>query len=164
MSKNKNTYRDIIYFNGDKVSSILAQLNRGLIDSMITTNLTADSATEKSEESKALELIGFSVDSNGSFSKINSLGLQEVKTLHDFALTKVLDTLPFKNVSNLDRTTLNSNSDRTFVLVSGIFSIYDYANFSELLGKINIIDKLFDNPINKGNVSIDSFSKFVREA
>ncbi|WP_458249721.1 DUF6414 family protein, partial [Bacillus licheniformis] len=30
-------YRDIIYFNADKIQSILAQLNKGVVESLVET-------------------------------------------------------------------------------------------------------------------------------
>ncbi|WP_339145428.1 MULTISPECIES: hypothetical protein [unclassified Sutcliffiella] len=153
------TYRDLIYFNADKVQSILAQINKGLIESTIESSGSQHEVGIKAKTSKMLELLGIPLSFEGGYQYSRSKGLQEEKSLHDFALTQLLDTLPYNDVSNLDRDALNK--ERTFVRVTGKIGIYDYQNFGDLIGDINTIDDLLGSNRGQSTDELEQFSQFI---
>lgn len=160
----KITYRDLIYFNTDKVQSILAQINKGIIESMIETKQTTHDAEGGVKTSKILEILGFPISGEGKYKFTHSKSLQEEKSLHDFALTNLLKMLPYKDVSNLDRDLLSQNNDRTFVKVKGEVSVYDYEHLSENIEKIDTITRLFNGDDTKSANDLIDFSNFVKTA
>lgn len=152
-------YRDIIYFNADKIQSILAQLNKGVVESLVETKQRSHEVEGTAKTSKVLELFGFPFSAEGNYRYNNTKGLQEEKILHDFALTELLKILPCKDVSKLDRSQLGRN-DRVFVKASGKLSIYDYRDLKDTLEKVAAVEKL----INSGEQSrndIADFAEFI---
>ncbi|KAA6443506.1 DUF6414 family protein [Bacillus swezeyi] len=151
-------YRDIIYFNADKIQSILAQLNKGIVESLIETKERSHEVEGAAKTSKVLELFGLPISAEGNYRYNNTKGLQEEKVLHDFALTELLKTLPCKDVSKLDRSQLGRN-DRVFVKVKGKLSIYDYRDLKDTLEKVGAVENL----IKSGEQSNDlnDFTEFI---
>lgn len=165
MGKKSIKYRDLIYFNADKVQSILAQLNKGLIESTIESNQSTHEGNLVTKTGKVLELLGFPINLEGGYKYGRTKGLQQEKSLHDFALTHLIDTLPHTDVSKLVRDSLNQSNDRTFVKVKGAFSIYDYQDFGQTLNNMDIIDKIFnDNTSTNENDDLQSLAEFVKSA
>ncbi|MCY9259155.1 hypothetical protein MOF13_08625 [Bacillus spizizenii] len=152
-------YRDIVYFNGDKIQSILAQLNKGIVESIIETKEKNHELEGTAKSSKILELLGVPLSSEGKYTYNNTKGLQEQKTLHDFALTELLNVLPYKDVSKLDRNALGRN-ERIFVKVKGEFSIYDYQDLGSTIEKIGTVDSLIRG--GQKNDDISGFTDFIQ--
>lgn len=163
MSK-KDIYRDIIYFDMPKIQSILAQINKGLINSMFESKSSTHEGKGELNTGKLMEMLfQLPVSSGGSYEYTRNKGVQEEKILHDFALTELLDTLPINNVTSLDRKALNTTKKRTFVKVSGNFFLYDYEDLARTIERIEIIDSLIGN-LNEQNEEMKSFADFIKTA
>lgn len=163
MSK-KDVYRDIIYFDTDKVQSILAQINKGLINSMLESTSSKHEGKGELKTGKLMELLlQLPVSAGGTYEYTRNKGLQEEKTLHDFALTELLETLPFNDVTSLKREALSTGKKRTFVKVRGDFSLYDYEDLARTIERIEIIDSLFGNTTDE-NEQMKSFANFIKTA
>ncbi|PIC74007.1 hypothetical protein [Sporosarcina sp. P17b] len=163
MSK-KSIYRDIIYFDTDKVQSILAQINKGLITSMLESTNSEHKGKGELKTGKLMELLlQLPISGEGSYEYTRIKGLHEEKSLHDFALTELLETLPLNDVTSLKREAFNSGKKRTFVKVRGDFSLYDYEDLARTIERIEIIDSLFGNA-NDENAQMKSFADFIKAA
>ena len=165
MVKKSIKYRDLIYFNADKVQSILAQLNKGLLESTTETKQNTHEGNLTVKTGKVLELLGFPINVDGGYKNARTRGLQQEKSLHDFALTHLLETLPHTDVTRLGRDSLNQSIDRTFVKVKGAFSIYDYKDFGQTLDNMDVIDKIFNGSTSTNeNDDLKDFAEFVKSA
>ncbi|MBW7632592.1 hypothetical protein ABES28_08340 [Bacillus licheniformis] len=152
-------YRDIIYFNADKIQSILAQLNKGVVESLVETKERNHEVEGIAKTSKVLEFLGFPFSTEGNYRYNNAKGLQEEKILHDFALTELLKILPCKDASKLDRSQLGRN-DRVFVKVKGKLSIYDYRDLKDTLEKVGAVAKLI-NSEEQSKSDLNDFAEFI---
>lgn len=165
MSKKVTKYRDLIYFNADKIQSILAQLNKGLIESTIESKQNTQEGSIVAKTAKILEILTFPINMDGGYKYGRTKGLQQQKSLHDFALTHLLETLPHTDVSKLGRESLSQNNDRTFVKVKGSFSLYDYQDFSQTLNNMSIIEEIFNGGISTKDYDVlQGFAEFVKSA
>lgn len=163
MSK-ENVYRDIIYFDTDKVQSILAQINKGLINSMFESKSSKHEGEGKLKTGGLMELLlQLPISAEGSYKHTRSKGLQEEKSLHDFALTELLDTLPLRDVTSLKRDAFSTGKKRTFVKVRGSFSLYDYEDLARTIERTEIIDSLFGNA-SEENEQMKNFADFIKTA
>lgn len=167
MSK-AHIYRDILYFNTDKVQSILAQKNEGFIHSFFESSNTEHEVEGKVKSNKLLELLlQLPISVQGEYHYTRSNGLQEEKSLHDFALTKLINDLSPRDVSSLSREQLSRGKKRVFVKVKGVFTLYDYEYLAETIKRIKIIGNLLGiNSIGDSNEysDIDNFEKFIKTA
>lgn len=163
LSKN-NVYRDIIYFDTDKVQSILSQLNKGLLTSIVESNESGHTSEGGLKSGKIMELLlQLPITAEGSYKYTRNKGLQEEKALHDFALTELIDSLPLNDVTSLERQAFNTGKDRLFVKVRGSFALYDYEDLARTIERFDIISSLF----NDGSVSDETmikFSDFIKTA
>ncbi len=160
----KNTYRDIIYFDTNRVQSILAQINKGLIHSMLESTDSKHEGEGKLKTGKLMELLlQLPISGEGAYKYTKSKGLQEEKSLHDFALTELIETLPLKDVTSLNRDSFSTNNKRTFVKVRGNFSLYDYEDLARTIERIKIIDSLIGNT-SEENMEMKNFADFIKTA
>lgn len=160
----EKTYRDIIYFDTNKVQSILAQLNKGLISSVLESTDSSHEGNGSIKTNKLVEvLLQLPVSAEGSYKYTRSKGLQEEKSLHDFALTELLNSLPLKDVTALKRDAFNSNNNRTFIKVRGNFSLYDYDDLARTIERIDIIDSLISSG-NENSGELMKFADFIKTA
>ncbi|API90078.1 hypothetical protein BKP56_12790 [Marinilactibacillus sp. 15R] len=160
----KNIYRDIIYFDTDKVQSILSQLNKGLLTSMVESNESEHTGEGSLKTGKILELLlQLPVAAEGSYKYTRNKGLQEEKALHDFALTELLDSLSLNDVSSLERKAFKTGKERLFVKVRGSFALYDYEDLARTIERFNIISSLFNDETVSDEAMI-KFSDFIKTA
>lgn len=158
----QETYRDIVYFDSDKIQSILAQLNKGLIISTINSNNSEHQGEGKLKTNKLLEaLLQFPISGEGSYSYTKIKGLQEEKSLHDFALSELLEVLPFGDVTSLSRKQFDNNH-KTFIKVKGEFSLYDYEDLARTIERVNLISSIMGDNNEKND--LDSFADFIKTA
>jgi hypothetical protein len=159
----KTLYRDLIYFNTDKVQSILAQLNKGVIESIVETKGNQNEVGGKLKTSKILEILGLPISAEGSYKYTRTNNLQNEKSLHDFALTQLLQMLKPKDASNYDRTNLTQNNDRTFAKVKGNFFINDYESLGDTVDTFNKVSELMDLS-NEDDDVVNNFAEFIQKA
>lgn len=163
MSK-KEIYRDIIYFDTTRVQSILAQANKGLINSMLESKETNHEVDGSLKTGKLMELLlELPISAEGNYKYTRGRGLQEEKSLHDFALTELLTTLSLDDVTNLNRDAFSTGKKRTFVKVRGSFSLYDYEDLARTIERIEIIASLMGLQ-DKNNEQMQNFANFIQTA
>lgn len=162
MSKEK-VYRDIIYFDTDKIQSILAQMNKGLISSILDSSDSEHKVEGDIKTNKIMELLlQLPVGGGGSYQYTRNKGLQEEKSLHDFALTELINSLPLKDVTSLSRDNLSTGNNRTFVKVKGVFSLYDYEDLARTIERVDIIDSLIGSE--NETEELKNFAGFIKLA
>lgn len=163
LSKN-NVYRDIIYFDTDKVQSILSQLNKGLLTSVVESNESGHTGEGSLKSGKVMELLlQLPITAEGSYKYTRNKGLQEEKALHDFALTQLIDTLPLNDVTSLERQSFKAGKGRLFVKVRGSFALYDYEDLARTIERVDIISSLFSGePVS--DATMIQFSDFIKTA
>lgn len=162
MSKEK-IYRDIIYFDTDKIQSILAQMNKGLINSVLDSSDTEHKVEGEIKTNKIMELLlQLPIGGGGSYQYTRNKGLQEEKSLHDFALTELINSLPLKDVTSLSRDNLNVGNNRTFVKVKGVFSLFDYEDLARTIERVDIIDTLIGSE--NESEELKNFADFIKAA
>lgn len=100
----ENVYRDIIYFDTNKVQSILVQIHKGLINNMLESKSSNHEGEANVNTDKLMNLLlPLPISTGGGYTYTRSKGLQEEKSLHDFALTELLNTLALNDVTSLKR-------------------------------------------------------------
>ena len=149
-----NIYRDFIYFNGDKIESILAQINSGLLETVTEGNQKANQVGGKAKTTLLMELLGFPVSGEINYSQTRTSNLQNTKSLHDYAFEEMRLGLEEKNllndVTNLEHRSFKTTS-RSFVKVCGKIEIFDYETLSQNLSNIGVLDKIVNNK-STGNI------------
>ncbi|MFJ6411915.1 hypothetical protein ACIQLG_03880 [Terribacillus saccharophilus] len=152
-------YRDFIYFDNDKVNSILAQTNKGLIESIVKGDSHTGGGEVGAKTGALASLFGFTLNGKGKYEY--SRNNQSNKSLHDYAFNMTLDSLDkqLKDASQLDRSQL---SGKTFIKIKGKVKIYDYMDLSNMLSKIMNADSLLSNE-SDDNGELEKFSKFIQE-
>lgn len=163
LSKN-NVYRDIIYFDTDKVQSILSQLNKGLLTSVVESNESGHTGEGSLKSGKVMELLlQLPITAEGSYKYTRNKGLQEEKALHDFALSELINSLTLNDVSSLDRKAFSTRKGRLFVKVKGSFALYDYEDLARTIERFDIISSLFNSEV-VSDETMKQFSEFIKAA
>ncbi|MBM7598494.1 ferritin [Virgibacillus halotolerans] len=154
-------YRDFIYYDEEKVKSILAQLDSGLIESIGSESTHTGDIEGNVNTGVVAEMLGIKLGANGKYeySKNN----QSNKVLHDHAFSAMVDLMGknLKDVSNLDRSQI---SNKSFVKISGDMKIYDYKDLSSMLGKWDKIGEIFNIKSESDDAdTFQLFSEFITE-
>lgn len=132
---------------------------------MLESTSSKHEAEGKLKTGKLMELLlQLPVSGEGSYKYTKGKGLQEEKSLHDFALTELLDTLPLNDVTSLKREAFSTDNKRTFVKVRGSFSLYDYEDLARTIERVEIIDSLFGNNTSGENMDMKNFADFIKTA
>jgi hypothetical protein len=134
-------FRDFIYLDTERVQSIIAQLEKGVLDKVMEGK---GSELEGKAGAAAGVLASFlPIGLGGSFSKKHDI--QTSKVLHDYAFTVALEALDRESlmleVENWERKEIPL-PDSAFVLVRGSLSILDYVLLKGLAENEKIIGKL----------------------
>lgn len=134
-------FRDFIYLDTERVQSIIAQLEKGVLDKVMEGK---GSELEGKAGAAAGVLASFlPIGLGGSFSKKHDI--QTSKVLHDYAFTVALEALNrdglILEVENWERKEIPL-PDSAFVLVRGSLSILDYGLLKGLAENEKAIGKL----------------------
>ncbi len=128
------TFYDFLYLNTDRNQSILAQLEKGLIEQFITNKTTeGELSTEAGILAKLLPI-------SGTASYQHSF--QTSKVLHDYAFMKAMSLL--KKHHLLMEITGDGNAQipmdySGFILVKGLISILDYSLLMDVLNNQELL-------------------------
>lgn len=148
-------FRDFIYLDIDRIQSILAQLQQGLLSELME---------EKTEEVKgrataAVNLLAMllPVNLSGSVEQGRGTSIGESRVLHDYAFEQARLTLEGEGLlteeDDLDRDEVPEDG---FVLVRGAAEILDYETLRHIAGNFDKIDDFFhsdDSPAQRKNVT-----------
>ncbi|GAB4209098.1 MAG: hypothetical protein OHK0022_39600 [Roseiflexaceae bacterium] len=125
-------YRDFVYLDTDRVQSIIAQLEEGLLEQVLTGRATG--------------LEGRAAAAAGVLSALlPGAERPPSKALHDYAFTMALETLRQRNlcfeVESEDRSML-PNTPGAFVLLRGSATILDYGLLRQLAQNETFFNKI----------------------
>jgi len=150
-------FRDFIYFNTDKIESIIAQLNQGLIKEIVESDDHKVKAELSAKTGVLAKMLGLDFTGKGGYEF--SRQMSDNKSLHDYAFNMALDDLGkrVKDVSNLDREAVRS---KNFVKIKGKLQIYDYNDLKKFMLKFDAIGDLFKLN-DTGDAPFSEFSKFI---
>jgi len=131
--KNYDDYKEIIYLDTIEMSSALAQLDHGLMESMQKSNTS--SQTDKSSTNRngglglGVGIIG-KVNAGQSDSNAKTDSEQELIniTFSDYQLERLLKGLKDKNVLNK----LSNSSDGDYVQIESEFQLYDFEGLARM--------------------------------
>jgi hypothetical protein len=134
-------FRDFIYLDTERVQSIIAQLEKGVLDKVMEGK---GNELEGKAGAAAGVLASFlPIGLGGSFSKKHDI--QTSKVLHDYAFTVALEALNrdslILEVENWERNEITL-PDSAFVLARGSLSILDYGLLKGLAENEKVIGKL----------------------
>lgn len=145
-------FRDFIYLDTDRVQSIIAQLQHGLLSEVMEGNAEESSKSAKGTLNFLSMLLPFSA--SVSAEKKEATDIHKSKVLHDYAYNLAHGSLEDQgfllqadHLSPADSSTL----DDAFILVRGEAKIFDYATFKNLAEHEKKLDKLFSSEETSGN-------------
>lgn len=138
-------YRDFVYMDMDRVQSIIAQLQRGVLEKVMegrTSELEGKAGVAAGVLTSFLP-----VELGGGLSRKREI--QASKILHDYAFNIALDSLVENNlcleVKDWDRESIPL-PDTAFILGRGSMSIFDYAFLKNLAENESSLYKLLGIP------------------
>lgn len=145
-------FRDFIYLDTERVQSIIAQLQHGLLSEVIEGNVEESSKNAKGTLSLLSMFLPFSA--SVSAGKKETENVQESKILHDYAYNLALNSLEEQGfLLRADELSLANTSatEDAFILVKGNAKIFDYGTFKNLADHERDLNKLFSSDEPSGN-------------
>lgn len=156
-------FRDFIYLDTDRVQSVIAQLQEGLLEQVIkggTKETSGDVGLTASLISMLLP-VGFSA----SVGRSNASSLEQSKVLHDYAFDMALASL--REQGYLIEDDLHPVPESGFVLVEGSARIFDYETLNNAAENWDALEAFFDPPASgaaKKNRKKDPKNKIIKES
>jgi len=141
-------YWDFIYLDTDRLQSIIAQLQEGLLDQVIKGNTEEYSGGGRITANLLSLLIPLSASATAGYK--NATDLRQNKVLHDYAFNVALESL--REQGFLLENGLNSMPDTGFVLLEGPVRIFDYETFSTIAENFDKLDEFFSSNLTKGEL------------
>jgi hypothetical protein len=141
-------YRDFLYLDIERIQSIIAQLEKGLLEQVIegkTSNLEGKASVTAGVLASLLP-VGVEGGVNRQYE------IQATKVLHDYAFNIALDDLKKEQLclelqENLERDNLLL-PDGTFILAQGSLSVTDFGLLKGLAENERFLNSIFDkNPV-----------------
>ena len=137
-------FRDFIYMDINRVQSIIAQLQQGLLNEVLEgkTNQTSG----KMQMATNLLAMLLPVSLSGSVEHSRGSSLNESRVLHDYAFEVARLSLDEGGLL-LERDDLNWDEvpETGFVLVKGATQILDYETLKRIAENINVLDDFFNS-------------------
>lgn len=140
-------YRDFIYLDTDRLQSIIAPLQEGLLDQVI------EGKTEEYSGGEGLP------QTSCPYSFLSALLLLQAtrtrlilqnKVLHDYAFNVALESL--RDQGFLLENDLDSMTETGFVLLEGPVRIFDYETFSKIAETFDKLDEFFNSNLSKNEL------------
>ncbi len=132
-------YRDFIYLDTDRVQSIIAQLQQGLLD-QIAEGKTKEVSGRLRLTVDLLTLL-LPVGGAAEAGHKSATDLRESKVLHDYAFTVALDSL--RDRGFLLEDTPNPIPETGFILAEGSVRIFDYETLGKVMENFDELDLFF---------------------
>ncbi|MCG3084987.1 hypothetical protein JEG43_02650 [Anoxybacillus sp. LAT_35] len=135
------SFKEFIYLDRHRIDSIIAQLNSGMVESIISQK--SKKVTGNSEVSSSITeiLLKWKLGLSGELAKNTT----ENKIFHDYSFEVAKKSL--KNLVELDtendKICMNQVEVGTFVIVSGYSNILDYSELRSLAANGDKIESLF---------------------
>lgn len=137
-------YRDFIYLDINRIQSIIAQLQQGLLNEMLEGN--TEQTTGKMQMAINLLAMMLPATVTGSVEHSRGASLSESRVLHDYAFEVARDSLEDEGLL-VERDDLDWDEvpESGFVLVRGAAQILDYETLRRVAENINILDDFFNS-------------------
>jgi hypothetical protein len=161
-------FRDFIYLDIDRVQSILAQLQQGLLNEVLEGK--TEQTTGRAQIALNLLYMMLPVSASGSVEQARGTSISESKVLHDYAFEQARFTLESEGLL-VERDDLDWDEvpETGFVLVRGSARISDYRTLEKIAANFDKVDKVFSTKTGKQpgmgkqmkemNTVIDTFFK-----
>ncbi len=141
MSNRDVAYRDFIYLDIDRLQSILAQLEQGLLTDLIAGRSKEVGGTANIAAGLLSQFLPLTVSAGG---KISS-DVRESKVLHDYAFTVALNSLRDRSLL-LEATEFERDEfpvpENAFVLIHGSIQITDYEALRRLMKNWSVFERM----------------------
>ncbi len=138
-------YRDFIYMDINRVQSIIAQLQQGLLNEVLEGKTKQTTGRMQMATNLLAMLLPVSVSGSAEHSRGSSLS--ESRVLHDYAFEVARLSLKEGGLlierENLDREDI---LEEGFVLVRGVSQILDYETFRKIAENFDKLDEKTFNP------------------
>lgn len=135
-------YRDFIYLDTDRIQSIIAQLQEGLLDQVVEGKNEEVSGGLRLTANLLSLLIPFSASTTAGYK--NATDFKQNKVLHDYAFNIALDSL--RDQGFLLEDNFDSIPETGFVLVEGSVRIFDYETISNIAKHWDKLDEALSPP------------------
>jgi hypothetical protein len=144
MAAEDGSYRDFIYLDIDRVQSILAQLEEGLLTDIIAGKEREVAGKGGAAAGILSQLLPIGISIQGRL----ATDIRQSKVLHDHAYTVALDSLQKRRLI-LDATEFDREQfpvpDSAFVMVTGSTEIVDFRSISKLAENESTLTRLFSS-------------------
>lgn len=141
-------FRDFIYLDINRVQSILAQLQQGLLNEVMEGK--TEQTSGKMQMAVNLLAMLLPVSASGSVEHGRGTSFSESKVLHDYAFEAALRSLEDERLlledDGLDR---DDVPETGFVLVRGSARISDYRTLEKISANFDKVDKIFSTKAGK---------------
>jgi len=138
-------FRDFIYLDIDRIQSILAQLQEGLLNEVMEGK--TEQATGRAQMAVNLLAMMLPVSVSGSIDHSRGTSISESKVLHDYAFEAARRSLEDAGLlleqDGLDREDVPESG---FVLVRGAAQILDYQTLRKVAENWDALDEIFNPP------------------
>lgn len=125
-------FREFIYLDTDRVQSIIAQLQKGLLTEIMSGNQKEVSATAGVTKGVLSQVVGIEAGVQGKY----GTDIRQSKVLHDFAFNIALDSLREKDllIENVDEFKREEFPvpEAAFILTAGQAKLYDISILTRL--------------------------------
>lgn len=137
-------YRDFIYLDINRVQSIIAQLQQGLLNEMLEGK--TEQTTGKMQMAINLLAMMLPATVTGSVEHSRGASLSESRVLHDYAFEVARDSLEEEGIL-LEQDDLDWDDvpDSGFVLMRGSARISDYRTPEKIAANFDKVDKVFSS-------------------
>lgn len=160
-------FRDFIYLDIDRVQSILAQLQQGLLNEVLEGK--TEQTTRRAQIALNLLYMMLPIRASGSVEQSRGASISESKVLHDYAFEQARITLDDAGLLVEDDLDWDEVPEAGFVLVRGSARISDYKTLEKISANFEKVDKIFSTKSGKQpgigkqvkemNTVIDTFFK-----
>ena len=135
-------FRDFIYLDIDRVQSILAQLQQGLLNEMLEGK--TEQTTGRAQIALNLLYMMLPIRASGSVEQSRGTSISESKVLHDYAFEQARLTLEGEGLlTERDDLERDEVPEDGFVLVRGAAEILDYETLRQIAINFDKIDDFF---------------------
>lgn len=137
-------YRDFIYMNINRIQSIIAQLQQGLLSEVLEGK--TEQTTGRMQMAINLLTMMLPISGSGSVEHSRGANFTESRVLHDYAFEAARQLLEEESLL-LERDNLNWDEipESGFVLISGKMQILDYETLRRIAENFNRVDDFFNS-------------------
>ena len=146
MTNGQSVYRDFVYLDVDRVQSIIAQLEEGLLTELISGGSQGARATVTGATAGILSQF---LSIGGSVGGEVSSSTQQSKVLHDYAYAFAFDSLRSQGFA-VDSSSVEFHSEQgqgtAFATISGTVTLIDYGSVRQLADHEEFLESLSSSP------------------